>query len=441
MEPGSSEFTPPSEIKNNQIKIEAKSVASLLHPDENQDCFSIDREKQCFGVYDGIGGQKGGYDASRLAMNSITESFKKLIPSQDLQTVKDIISDALVDANSIVSEEANKRDYKIGTTATIGTIWQGQQGELKLVIGNVGDSRAYLLRDGKLSQITIDDNNVRVFFKNNKIEIREAQTELNNTVNPDNLTEDKRTLFNNRNGITQAIGEKYVMPNVDSFDLLPNDRLFLCSDGVSDNLTDNEIEAILNSNPDLNASVQEVTKASQERSRQGKSNHPRSKMDDITALVIDINSSNNQKIINTENSKKPILTSEFDPNSKNLRVQRSDGNFDYGWEVLKEEDGQSTVVKGINGQIFAKTISTSKLERLNRPAIIEDIPYAENPKELLDILHQIGGIKGSVKKYSSDEIYDLVTQVLRGKLDINVLTSAGGLRNLVRGWIENKKQF
>lgn len=428
------EYTQPPEIKNNNIEIKVGSVASIIHSARNEDSFFV--EKKSFGVFDGVGGNVGGDEASKLARDEVNESFKKLPQNPELQDVKDIIFESLAIANKTVNRLSIQRDNNMGTTACIGVIWEGLQGEKKAVIGNIGDSRAYILRNGILEQITVDDNDVRVFFKTEK-EVRKVQSELSNTLNPQELTdENKRFLFKNRHTISQHIGQDNgIAPKIYTVDLLPDDKLFLCSDGISDNLTNSEIESLLNSNPDSDFAIQKIIEASQQRSRSG---HPRSKMDDMTALIVNMNPSVSSGTIILENNQQ-FEKPKFDSNSKNLKVERSGGRIDSGWTIVSfdEETQIATLSKKEDGQTKIKTAPMSALEELNKPSKIEGLDTVQNPRELFDLLDEIGGVQGLTKEYNSSEIGILITDVLRNKQPISALDDVEDIKELISKWKSN----
>jgi protein phosphatase len=171
----------------------------------------------------------------------------------------------------------------MATTASVGLILQSKEGENKAIIGNVGDSRVYLLRNNILEQVTLDDSPTYRRLEENLN--RQLQTKLSNVVNPiDELTKQEQNSFYSRNEISQALGLTGTIPRISIVDLLNNDKLLVCSDGISDNLTDIEIQTILNSTSDADAAIQKLIEDSQARSRES---HARAKPDDMTALIIE----------------------------------------------------------------------------------------------------------------------------------------------------------
>lgn len=271
--------------EQNQIYIFAISAPSSNHPNRNEDAMFMNSGKGIFGVFDGMGGSPAGDKASQIARNTVSESLQELSIELALHQVQDAVYLALIKANQAVYEQGRADDNDMGTTASIGVVWNGMRGERKAIIGNVGDSRVYLFRNEKLEQITLDDNLV-ISNSSNEQDARMTQAKLSNVINPENeLNKNEKSLFYHRNQITQFLGLISMKPKIIVIDLLLNDKLLVCTDGISDNLTDGEIQVLLNSNLDTNVAVQKLIEASQVRS---KSNHARRKTDDMTALVVKV---------------------------------------------------------------------------------------------------------------------------------------------------------
>ncbi|MDH4308652.1 MAG: protein phosphatase 2C domain-containing protein, partial [Acidimicrobiia bacterium] len=127
-------------------------------------------------------------------------------------------------------------------------------------IGHIGDSRAYLLRDGTLSQITEDHTIVTEYLRTGKI------------------TEDQAADHPQRHMLTRALGLVHGV-DVDTIPLLlrPGDRVLLCSDGVNNMLTDQEIADALGA-----ATAEEAAWELVERANRAGGH------DNVTALVVDV---------------------------------------------------------------------------------------------------------------------------------------------------------
>ena len=208
-----------------------------------------------FAVADGMGGHAAGEVASEVAMEALLMAFDGNRSSPGLV-------DAARHANRAVWEQSrNRSDLRgMGTTMTaVALVDEGD--EEVLAVANVGDSRAYLLRDGELLQVT-DDHSVPE-------ELRRAGR----------LTAEQAATDPRRHVLTRVLG---VDPEVevDTFQLVPykGDRLLLASDGLFGEISDEEIASILRrrSNPERVAQ-QLVTMAKDAGGA-----------DNITVVVIDV---------------------------------------------------------------------------------------------------------------------------------------------------------
>src|SRR5438874_777554 len=185
----------------------------------NEDRFLAD--EGLFAVADGVGGHKAGEVASQTAVETLQREFT--------EPTTDALIDAVKTANRTVWNlaETNSDQRGMGTTLTaLALVDDG--GEDRLAIVNVGDSRAYLLQQGELEQLTEDHSLVEQL-------VREGQ-----------LTPEEAQVHPQRSIITRALG---LDPDVevDSWELTPykGDRLLLCSDGLTNEVSDDEIASTL----------------------------------------------------------------------------------------------------------------------------------------------------------------------------------------------------
>ena len=172
-----------------------------------------------YGVADGMGGHNAGEVASRLAADRMMERLHGKTPSQELMKA------ALIDVNrAVFTEQTSHKEYSgMGTTLTV--LWEGDQ---EVFIGHIGDSRAYLLRDGSLKQITRDHSLVQEMLSQGLITREEA------LVHP------------YRNVITRAVGtDPYVESDCLTLEKNYGDIWLLCSDGLSNFVSDEEMERTL----------------------------------------------------------------------------------------------------------------------------------------------------------------------------------------------------
>lgn len=200
----------------------------------NEDSFGIygfDEEKP-FGfsiVADGMGGHQAGEVASaaavRLLTEYLTEPFSD-IDKFDAESFSDTINGAFDYANYEIYKMSlnNYGQHGMGTT-TVAVFVCG----IDVWIANVGDSRAYIVRDNDIFQITKDHSVVAEMIERGSITKEEAMTHPN------------------RNIITRAMGtEKYVDTDIFRLSVRIGDKLILCSDGLSGMLNDEEILEVIN---------------------------------------------------------------------------------------------------------------------------------------------------------------------------------------------------
>lgn len=173
-------------------------------------------------VADGMGGRASGSVASKMAVNAVRDSFLSKTRSHDLAA---LLSESLRVANKAVYDEAqSKPDLQgMGTTCVAAAIREG-----RVYFAHLGDSRIYLLRDGRLSILTEDHSFVAEQVRAGRISEEDA----------------RKSRF--RNVITKAIGlEPEAEPTTGSTEFQPGDVLLLCTDGLSGPVKDDEIADIL----------------------------------------------------------------------------------------------------------------------------------------------------------------------------------------------------
>ena len=183
----------------------------------NQDTLLI--RNNLFGVADGMGGHLGGETASQLAVQVIENMLSNKPPSQTILRIG-------VEAANRRVFERQKYDFALrGMGTTLTFLWESKD---IVYIAHVGDSRAYLLRDGKFKCMTNDHSVVGEMIRNNTLTKVEAK------VHP------------YRSVITRAIGTSPVV-EVDLLEVKkkPGDVWLICSDGLFNMLEDAEIEDVL----------------------------------------------------------------------------------------------------------------------------------------------------------------------------------------------------
>jgi len=268
------------------------------HPERNEDYILIDRRNGLVAVFDGVGSTAGEI-ASRLAAQHIQQGWRRYCqrrasaqsPDENFcnsDEVATTLRHLIENANQYVNEEGTRQAAASGGQGTPETtlallVFCQQQHGMSIVYAHVGDSRIYLLRSQEgLHRLTDDDGFLSIILAMREI-TPEAAQRIDQTTQSEQLTDDERGYFDKRNGITQALGEERPLDiHIDQHDLLPGDKLLLCTDGIHDNLTDVEIEFILSHSGRTTAAKRLVEKATWRSQEE----HIRAKKDDMSAAVV-----------------------------------------------------------------------------------------------------------------------------------------------------------
>jgi PPM family protein phosphatase len=190
----------------------------------NQDAYYIDSPGRFFIVADGMGGHAGGEEASRIATQSIRE-FLEENWSEDLEPEL-LLKEALTQANQniVQNQRVSPARADMGTTAVVVIFPKEQQPWC----AHVGDSRLYRLRDEKLEQVTED------------------HTWVAQAVNAGILMPDQARLHPWRHVLAQCLGrEDLDRIEIQPLDIESGDALLLCSDGLTEEVTDEAIQSRL----------------------------------------------------------------------------------------------------------------------------------------------------------------------------------------------------
>ncbi len=177
------------------------------------------------GVCDGMGGAAAGEVASQMAVDLVFEQMSTggFASERDDLARRLVHSIEYAGAQIFKEARADRTRRGMGTTATIGALL-----DRRLFVGQVGDSRAYLLRGGKLLQLTRD------------------QSLVNQLIEAGQLTEEEAETFEHNNIILQALGTaETVQVDLTYVDLCRGDVLMMCSDGLSGMIRNDEILAVL----------------------------------------------------------------------------------------------------------------------------------------------------------------------------------------------------
>lgn len=212
--------------------------------EENEDTFIMDPELGLFVVSDGMGGHQGG----ELASNIVTEDLPVMIEVRldkikvgSPATIRSLFKKAIVEqSRQLHMEGTSETGYKdMGATLVVAMIRNN-----RAYIANLGDSRIYRFRNRRLLQLTKDHSVVSELLDKGKIKPEEAEN------------------HEAQGEITHYIGmEDKVRPYIRSFLLKKGDRLLLCTDGLTDEIDDKAIAAILAGKQDCNQTCKALVDA------------------------------------------------------------------------------------------------------------------------------------------------------------------------------------
>ncbi|MDX2099867.1 MAG: Stp1/IreP family PP2C-type Ser/Thr phosphatase [Leptolyngbyaceae cyanobacterium bins.59] len=191
----------------------------------NQDAYYIDPEGRFFIVADGMGGHAGGQEASRIATQAIQTFLLDHWDSEDSSAV--LLEGALLEANRAILQDQRKHPERsdMGTTVVV-VLFRNHQ----TWCAHIGDSRLYRLRGAKLEQITED------------------HTWVARAMKVGDLTPDQARVHPWRHVLSQCLGREDLRQiDIQSMDVQAGDRLLLCSDGLTEELSDNLIATHLKS--------------------------------------------------------------------------------------------------------------------------------------------------------------------------------------------------
>jgi len=222
----------------------------------NEDAFVA--EERVFGVADGMGGHQAGEVASALAARTLRDRL-----AAGAATV-DLVIAAVVEANAAIFAAAhtNSSQQGMGTTLTaLALVPERGDEPTQLALVNVGDSRTYRWRAGALERVTVDHSYVQELVATGHITEAEARTHPR------------------RNIVTRALGiEPTVRVDAWLLPLVSGDRFVLCSDGLVDEVDDDQIAAVVARVEDPQAAADELVAMANEHGGR----------DNVTVVVVDV---------------------------------------------------------------------------------------------------------------------------------------------------------
>lgn len=221
----------------------------------NEDSYLVG--EHILAVADGMGGHNAGEVASAMAVQLLRDPTNQRIDSPDsfIELIT-TINEAIFKAATGTSEQRG-----MGTTLTAIAVAGSAESESRVVVVNVGDSRTYILRQGELRQVTIDHSYVQELVSEGVISADDARTHP------------RRNIVTRALGIdSRVIADSWTLPIVD------HDRYMLCSDGLVDEISNEEILAILMQNADPQRAAESLLAAANDRGAR----------DNVTVIVVDV---------------------------------------------------------------------------------------------------------------------------------------------------------
>lgn len=195
----------------------------------NEDKILVDEDRSLILIADGIGGHEGGEIASEIAVNAAYDmtcsNYKEFKGRVNLNHYEQILVNAFIEANDIVRNHARSFGPKnMGTTLLEAIITKNSA-----YIASIGDSKAFLFRNHLLKQITVDHTLAAIYLERGE-EIKYIPKQYYNI-------------------LSQAIGlSDDIIPDIKSLDLLYDDILMFCTDGLTDMVEINDIAQLMDEN-------------------------------------------------------------------------------------------------------------------------------------------------------------------------------------------------
>jgi PPM family protein phosphatase len=214
---------------------------------------SVHAGSRLLAVADGIGGLPAGEVASEIAIRALAALDERFDGTEPLRALRKAVDEANKEIHR--TAESDPANEGMGTTVTALLLAGDEFGLL-----HIGDSRAYLLRDGALSQVTRDDTYVQALVDQGVVTPEAARTHPQ------------------RNLVTRAVHGEHIAPTCQLVPAQAGDRFMLCSDGLSDFVADGPIGQTMQSYPEPAACAEQLVKLAMQAGAP----------DNVTVLVADV---------------------------------------------------------------------------------------------------------------------------------------------------------
>lgn len=229
--------------------------------ENNEDSLFYDTKRGLYIVSDGMGGHQAGEVASKAVVTVLPPMIEKLAadmgqPTQSKEPYQRVLRDAILQLSQNLRDESKGKAGLQGMGATVVVVWIFEQ---RAHMAYMGDSRIYLLRKGKLTQISNDHSVVALLLRHRQI------------------TEDEAKDHPARGRLSRYVGmEGDTFSDQRTIVMLEGDRLLLCSDGLTGMVSDDDIEKVLREYRDPDKACKVLIRMANEAG--GK--------DNITAIII-----------------------------------------------------------------------------------------------------------------------------------------------------------
>lgn len=201
-----------------ELRFQARTDKGLVRSN-NEDSYLAREEGSLFAVCDGLGGHAAGEIASRIAIDTLNERVRG-----NTDDASRILGDAIEDANRKILRDQQVNPEHLGMGTTLSALWFPDAEGSKAWVAHIGDSRIYRLRQGAITQLTEDHSPVYRLFKDGS------------------LSKDQIRMHPQKNLIERSLGlTTAVECDLFTTPIQPGDRFLLCTDGLSDSLSDDDI--------------------------------------------------------------------------------------------------------------------------------------------------------------------------------------------------------
>ncbi len=209
----------------------------------NEDCFALASELGLYLVADGMGGHTAGQLASRLATAETMEALQRVAEASATLTEK--LRYCVAAANRQIFDTAQKKPELAGMGTTLVAVLTGPG---RVALAHVGDSRAYLVRGGRIRQLTDDHSLVAELVRRQEITPVAARGHPH------------------RHVLTRALGvQRTVEADLAELTPAPGDVVVLCSDGLTGLVSDGEIAHIVTASRDLELACERLVDLANDR--------------------------------------------------------------------------------------------------------------------------------------------------------------------------------